>query len=118
MSELVKTKVEELRTKLRGIRAGSIMTKSVITTTPQTTLTDLADLMIKTRIGGLPVVGKEGKPIGVVTTTDLLIVMGMILDETASGEGTPSVNPTVDFAMSSEVIAVNMRKRLWRNSLG
>lgn len=106
MENQLKATIEELKTRLNTVRVSDMMTRSVVTTTPQVHLADLADQMIKDRISGLPVIGKEGKMIGVVTTTDLLIVMGMMLERTAMEQKASSVNPTVDFAMSTDIISV------------
>ena len=47
------------------------MRTSLITVAPYDTVEDAALLMLKHKIGGLPVVA-EGRLVGIVTTTDLL----------------------------------------------
>ncbi len=49
-----------------------IMTTSVITVTPETNIKDLARLLTKNKISGVPVVDKGGVLLGIVTETDLL----------------------------------------------
>jgi len=49
-----------------------IMTTSVITVTPETNIKDLATLLTKNKISGVPVVDKGGILLGIVTETDLL----------------------------------------------
>lgn len=56
---------------LSKIRVGEIMTRDVITTTPDTPIEDAASLMVINRIGGLPVVDGKGKVVGVITETDI-----------------------------------------------
>jgi CBS domain-containing protein len=107
MAEELKTKIGELDVKLKEIKAGAIMTRAVETTMPMAHLADVADRLIEKRISGMPVVGKEGKVVGVVTTTDLLIVMGIILDGAGLADGRPSIDPTVDFAMSADIVTVH-----------
>ena len=52
-------------------RVTAAMRTSLITVTPYDTVEDAALLMLKHKIGGLPVVA-EGKLVGIVTTSDLL----------------------------------------------
>ena len=40
--------------------------------TPETTLKEAAELMLRWQVGGLPVVGEKNKLIGIITYTDLL----------------------------------------------
>ena len=103
----LKEKITALENKLKSIKASALMTKKVSTTSPGANLAEVADLMIKERISGMPVLGREGKMIGIVTTTDLLIVMGMISDGSAVDRGESTINPTVEFAMSSDIYTVN-----------
>lgn len=63
--------VWEMNYLLWKLKLGDVMTKSVITVTPKTALQDAASLMIKHKIGGLPVVDDEEKVIGVITETDI-----------------------------------------------
>jgi acetoin utilization protein AcuB len=56
---------------LGKIKIESIMTKNVITTTPDTPVEDAARMMVTHRIGGLPVVGKDNEVVGVITETDI-----------------------------------------------
>jgi acetoin utilization protein AcuB len=56
---------------LSKIHIREIMTKEVITTTPDTPIEDAARLMADNKIGGLPVVDKRNRVVGVVTETDI-----------------------------------------------
>jgi acetoin utilization protein AcuB len=55
----------------RSTRVNAAMRAPVITLTPNATVEDAARLMLKHKIGGLPIVD-EGKLVGIVTTSDLL----------------------------------------------
>jgi len=48
------------------------MTKEVITTTPETSVTEVAALLDKHRISGVPVVDQEEFLVGVITQSDLV----------------------------------------------
>jgi len=105
MVKKTNSKVKNLIKKLRLIKAKDIMTKHVITTTPNTTLAEIAEIMIKMRISGIPVIGKNGKIVGLITAKDLFIVMDMIKFGDAVEEGLKAIaNPTVRFAMSTDII--------------
>lgn len=54
------------------LKAKDIMTKEVITVTPDTTIEDLARLFIQHHISGAPVVDDEGTLKGIVTENDLI----------------------------------------------
>jgi acetoin utilization protein AcuB len=56
---------------LAKIHAKEIMTKDVITTTPDTPVEDAARLMVTHKIGGLPVVDGHNDIVGVITETDI-----------------------------------------------
>jgi CBS domain-containing protein len=54
------------------LKARDIMTKDVITVKPDTTIEDLARILIKHQISGTPVVDGNGDIIGIVTENDLI----------------------------------------------
>lgn len=53
-------------------KAQNIMTKEVLTVTPETAVTELARLLSSHNIGGAPVVDSSGNLLGVVTESDLI----------------------------------------------
>lgn len=107
MVDIIKSRIKNLTKRLKSIKARDIMTRDVITTTADTPLSDIAELMIKTRISGLPVMGKKGKMIGIITANDLLIVMDMIKSGDVVENGVlVDSNPVVKFAMSTDVIKI------------
>ncbi|MEK6527736.1 MAG: CBS domain-containing protein [Nitrospirota bacterium] len=54
------------------LKAKDIMTKEVITVTNETTVEELARLLIKNKISGAPVVDDSGNLTGIVTENDLI----------------------------------------------
>ncbi|MEW6387400.1 MAG: CBS domain-containing protein [Thermodesulfobacteriota bacterium] len=54
------------------LKARDIMTKEVITTTPEASIADLARLLDTHRINGAPVVDPEGRLVGIITQADLI----------------------------------------------
>jgi acetoin utilization protein AcuB len=61
----------ELQYLLAKVQLKEIMTKDVITTTPDTPVEDAARLMVTHKIGGLPVVDEQNVVVGVITETDI-----------------------------------------------
>jgi len=54
------------------LKAKDIMTEEVITVKPETTIEELARLLMKRQISGAPVVDDKGKIVGIVTENDLI----------------------------------------------
>ena len=113
MPKSVKTLLNNLTKKLNLITAGSIMTTRVVSTTEDSYLSDVAEIMIKEKISGLPVMNKKGKVVGIITETDFFLVMDMITsgDIVENGKIEKS-HPTVKFAMTAEVVKIKKTTNL------
>lgn len=64
----------DIRAHLRQMRitkVSEVMTEDVITITPKTPMVEAAQILIRHKIGGLPVVAGE-KLVGIITVTDFL----------------------------------------------
>jgi acetoin utilization protein AcuB len=70
-SEATSLSVWEVHYLLSKIQIKEIMSKDVITTTPDTPVEDAARLMVSHKIGGLPVVDEHKDVVGVITETDI-----------------------------------------------
>ena len=57
---------------LRGISVLEIMNPNVITTTPDTDLSEAAKILVQNKIGCLPVLDENKKLIGILTETDFV----------------------------------------------
>lgn len=55
-----------------------IMTKDVITVSPDASLKEVGSIFKEKRISGVPVVNRDGYIVGIVTLTDLLKILGQI----------------------------------------
>ena len=96
-----------LEEKLQSVKARDLMTTSVATISEDTHLADLAHIMTEKRISAMPVVDTMNKVTGIITTTDLFTVMGMIRSGNVTEYGKTAVfNPTVKWAMSHDVLTV------------
>ena len=67
---------------LDGYRAGDLMTGNVVTITETETVRHAANLMRGRSIGCLPVT-REGRLVGIVTVSDLLVLLGRGIDRPA-----------------------------------
>ena len=54
------------------IKAKDIMTKEIITVTPETEITQAAHLLLEKRINGVPVVNTAGELVGILCQSDLI----------------------------------------------
>jgi CBS domain-containing protein len=54
------------------MRAHQIITRPVITVTPETTIVEAANTMLKRRVSGLPVVSTTGKLVGIISEGDFI----------------------------------------------
>lgn len=63
---------------LRMIRVRDVMTRGVISTTPDSTIGEAAMLLVSHKIGGLPVLEKECL-VGIITETDVLEALAKII---------------------------------------
>jgi CBS domain containing-hemolysin-like protein len=54
------------------MRAHQIMTRNVITVTPQTSIEEAANIMLRKHISGLPVVDADSALVGIVSESDFL----------------------------------------------
>lgn len=57
---------------LRNVPVSDYMKTNVITTTPETEISEAAWLLLENKIGCLPVLNKESKIIGIVTESDFV----------------------------------------------
>jgi CBS-domain-containing membrane protein len=54
------------------LKAKDIMTRDVITVRPETTIEELARILIERKISGVPVLNEKGEVTGIVTENDLI----------------------------------------------
>ncbi len=66
---------------LESTRVSAAMRTALITISPYNTVEDAARLMLKHKIGGLPIADK-GRLVGIVTTSDLLKAFLVIVNST------------------------------------
>ena len=82
---------------LADITAGDIMTTSVVTVTPRTTVFAAIHLLLEESISGMPVVDDNGDLAGILTEKDLLVADHMLSADEVE----------VSFIMVHDVVSVN-----------
>ena len=76
---------------LSRLTVGRLMTRKVITITPDAPIVHAAELMTERKIAGLPVVDPDGAVVGIITESDLLKMLVRKLreaEEARTGSGT------------------------------
>jgi CBS-domain-containing membrane protein len=68
------------------LTAADIMTTDVLSVAPETSIRDIAKLLYTRRISGVPVVGANGRVIGIVSEGDLIGHVETIGEQPASGQ--------------------------------
>jgi CBS domain-containing protein len=102
-----------LKKRLKTIKAKDIMTKTVVTIGEDKTLSEVAKIMIKKRISGLPVLDKNKKLAGIIVNRDLFLVMDMIESGNVIEENSNTKSdPKVSYAMSKQVVTVKKSTNL------
>ncbi len=66
---------KEMLRKVLGTTAKDIMTKKVVTVSPDADLEELATLMVERKVNPVPVVDEEGKIVGIVSQADVVRVI-------------------------------------------
>ena len=70
----------DLRSALEALSVGDVMTRGVVSVGAMETIRDAARLMHERRLGALPVVD-DGRPVGILTETDVLQAFQDLLGE-------------------------------------
>jgi CBS domain-containing protein len=70
--------IYELNYLLAKLTVGQVMTHNPFTVTPTTSIQQAARLMLDRKVAGLPVVNEKGKPVGILTESD---VFRMLVDQ-------------------------------------
>jgi len=70
--------------RLERTKISAAMTEDLVTVTPETTLEEAAQIMLKHKIGGLPVL-TAGKIAGMITTSDILQAFLDVMGASVSG---------------------------------
>lgn len=70
--------IYELNYLLAKLTVGQVMTHNPFTVTPDTEIQKAARIMLDRKVSGLPVVDEDGKPVGIITESD---IFRMLIDQ-------------------------------------
>lgn len=70
-SDATSLSIWELNYLLAKLKVSSVMTKNPISTSPETTIAEAAQVMLEHKISGLPAVDNRGKVVGIITESDI-----------------------------------------------
>jgi len=95
------------------MKIDALMTTKVVTVTPETSLKDVARLLVENRISGVPVCDADGVVLGVVSEADILVKeeglveRGLLASVLEFGPGAQKINArTAGEAMSAPPITI------------
>jgi CBS domain-containing protein len=71
------------------LTVGRVMSREVVTLAEEDTIIDAARLILQHKIGGLPVVDDDGKPVGILTESDIFRMLIQLHLEEESRQVTP-----------------------------
>jgi CBS domain-containing protein len=94
------------------IRACDVMSRSVVTVAPGATLREAIELLHHRRISGVPVAGPDGRPLGMISRTDLFGALDKNLPSAASLAREPE--PRVDGAAVGRLLATRVEEVMSR----
>jgi len=99
---------------LKGIKAGELMSKFAITATEETEIPELAHLLMRFKISGVPISNDYGDVIGIVTATDLYDMFERIIHDIEKGyDPTEFINIQVKEIMTTDVITIDEQMTLF-----
>ena len=101
---------EKSKSKLEMIVAKDLMSEDVISIRPDMLIGQVAHLMLRHKVSGYPIVDELDKVVGIITLTDLFLVLDRTIYE--NGESAPqrileSKNRPCREIMSSNVICIS-----------
>lgn len=80
LSKMLDFDSAQRRTFMRAVQVSEAMTRDVVTVSPETPIREVARLMIRHKIGCVPVVRDGDEPVGLVTEVDLLRAVYDLVD--------------------------------------
>jgi len=87
-----------------SVKARDIMTTQVFSVKRETPLTEVAELMARENISGLPVVDEDGKPAGIISEKDFLAHMG-------SGDKSHFMSVVAECLKGKGCVAISIRSQ-------
>ncbi len=106
-------KKETLEEKLKRIKAADIMSRYAITASEDATIENIAHLMMRFKISGIPVINRDKKVVGIITATDLFKLMGKMTTDIERGVSLNYSQLSADTLMTKEVMLITSETSLF-----
>ena len=106
--------MKKVEARLKAVKAKEIMSRFAITIKENETVTNLAHLMMRFKISGVPVVSKNDEICGIVTATDLFSLMKDIVKSMNDGKNLENYPDTqVSSLMAKDVVTITEETTLY-----
>jgi CBS-domain-containing membrane protein len=105
--------MQHLEQRLKTMKAKDIMSRFAITIKEHETTTNLAHLMMRFKISGVPVLNKNGDICGIATATDLFNLMKGLIKEMDEGSPMYDGKHKVEELMTKEVVTITEETSLF-----
>ena len=106
--------IKKIEQKLKAVKAKEIMSRFAITIKESESVTNLAHLMMRFKISGVPVVTKNGETCGIVTATDLFNLMKNIINDIEAGTNSQKYSDIkVGMLMTQDVVTITEETTLY-----
>ena len=103
-----------IEARLKSIQAKDLMTRFAITVTEDQTIVDLANIFMRFKVSGTPVVDESEQILGMVTATNLFDHMKKIIDVVdAGGDPQYDCRTSVKEMMTQEVVTITEEMSLY-----
>lgn len=100
--------------RLKSVQAKDLMTRFAITATKDQTILDLANIFIRFKVSGIPVVDELDQIVGIVTSVNLFDHMKKIIDVVDGGDDLVyDCSIPVKDVMTSEVVTITEEVSLY-----
>ena len=106
--------LKNMEEKLKSIKAASIMSRFAITIKENESVMNLAHLMMRFKISGVPVIDKNGEICGITTATDLFNLMKEVIRDIDKGKITTDYfDMKVNTLMTKDVVTITEETSLY-----
>jgi len=106
--------IKQMEQRLKSVKAKDIMSRFAITIKENETVMNLAHLMMRFKISGVPVLDKNGGVCGIMTATDLFNLMKNVVKDIDTGNvSTNYPDLKVNALMTEDVVTITEETSLY-----
>ncbi len=106
--------IKKMEQRLKSVKAKDIMSRFAITIKESETVINLAHLMMRFKISGVPVIDKNGEICGITTATDLFNFMKGAIKDIDKGDGISNYpEMQIGALMTKDVVTITEETTLY-----